>query len=264
MSFAGRTLLKFNMWRESRKYSDLLLNGFDVYQQKTLDDAGLKDSIIDSLQFRVGPTFKVRDGAGAAHVFSEIFIRDQYPARMLSGARTIVDVGANIGLLSYYARRQAPQARIIAIEADPDTFAILNSNLTDQRVECFHQAVSSTPGTLDFYSSSTSGWSSLYPVMGAADGRKVSVRSEPLSTTLRACNIGFIDFLKVDVEGAEYDILLGDPPLWQTPIRHLVAEVDRAPRDERYSFDQLERFMRTKFKSVQIGGGNFPLMICSN
>jgi FkbM family methyltransferase len=35
-----------------------------------------------------------------------------------------------------------------------------------------------------------------------------------LNATLRAKGIAGIDFLKVDVEGAEYDILLGDKALW--------------------------------------------------
>jgi FkbM family methyltransferase len=264
MSIAGRALYRFNQWREAKPYEALLRNGAEVYQQKFLDDAGKRESTIDGLHFKNGTDFKIRDGAGAAHIFYEIFLRDQYPKAMLGGAKTIVDVGSNIGLFSYYARLQAPNARIIAIEADPDTFALLNLNLANQNVERLHQAAASEAGTIDFYSSEISGWSSRYAVLGAKNARRVSVPAEPLSVTLGKLGVDGIDFLKIDVEGAEYDILLGDCDLWSTPIRHLVVEVDRSPRDERYSFEQLMALLRARFASTEVGSGKYPLVRCSS
>lgn len=133
-----------------------------VYRQTLIDNAVQRKAIIESLEFRGGPAFKVRDGVGAAHIFYEIFLLDQYPKSLLCDAKVIVDVGANIGLFSYYARRHAPNARIFAYEADPDTFAVLDVNLKDQSIEKFHRAVASKSGAIDFFSSPVSGWSSLY------------------------------------------------------------------------------------------------------
>lgn len=260
MSIAGRALYRFHQWRESMRYQAVLRNGAEVFRQKLLDDAGNRESIIDELRFKNGPDFKIRDGAGAAHIFYEIFLRDQYPKAMLEGAKTIIDVGANIGLFSYYSRLHAPNARIVAIEADPDTFAVLDLNLARQNIDRLHQAVASEDGAIDFYCSDISGWSSRYPVLGAATGSKVSVRAEPLSTTLAARSIDQIDFLKIDVEGAEYDILLGDKALWNLRIKNLVVEADRFPRDQRYSFDDLLSFMRASFGKVVVGSGNYPLI----
>lgn len=262
MSIAGRTLYRLRQWRERRRYQDILQNGDEVYRQKQIDDAGGDNSIINSLDFIDGPTFKISDGPGAAYIFHEIFLRDQYPKRLLRAAHTIVDVGSNIGLFSYYARLHAPHARILAFEADPTTFAIMDENLADQDIARFHRAVASQSGTIDFYSSPTSGWSSLYPVLGAANARRVVVKAEPLSQALHG--IDKIDFLKIDVEGAEYDILLGDKALWDIPIRNLVVEVDRAPRDPRYTISALLDLLRKKFQSVSIGSGDYPLIIARN
>jgi hypothetical protein len=99
-------------------------------------------------------------------------------------------------------------------------------------------------------------------VLGAANATKVAVRTEPLSETLRARRIDRIDFLKVDVEGAEYDILLGDKKLWNLPIANLIVEVDRTPRDARYSWDDLVSFLKTKFVNISFGTGNYPLVTC--
>lgn len=151
---------------------------------------------------------------------------------------------------------------ILAFEADPDTFAVLSRNLSGQDVMLFHRAAASVPGTIDFYSSDTSGWSSRFPVLGAANARKVSVRAEPLSATLKAMSLNRIDFLKVDVEGAEYDILLGDKPLWDIKIGALVVEVDRTPRDTRYAMRDLVDFLKARFQLVNVGTGHFPLVTC--
>ena len=101
-------------------------------------------------------------------------------------------------------------------------------------------------------------------VLGAKNARKVSVPAEPLSTKLRNRGISQIDFLKVDVEGAEYDILLGDSLLWDQKIRSLIVEADRAPRDARYSIKELVEFLNSKFRSVSVGSGDYPLITCLN
>src|SRR5712672_2377965 len=52
--------------------------------------------------------------------FWQIFARRVY--RVSASDRTIVDIGANIGLFALYAARQAPAARIFAVEPFPSTF----------------------------------------------------------------------------------------------------------------------------------------------
>jgi hypothetical protein len=133
-----------------------------------------------------------------------------------------------------------------------------------------HQAVASESGQIDFFSCNTSGWSSRYPsadpnlqhIIDTSSQRRVSVPAEKLSTTLGSRQIKQLDFLKVDVEGAEYDILLGDKDLWNTPISTLIVEADRTPRDARYSMNDLVELLKSKFRSVSIGNGNYPLITC--
>jgi FkbM family methyltransferase len=157
---------------------------------------------------------------GSAHDFYEISLRDQYPNALLKGARTIIDVGANIGLFSYYAGRHAPHARILAFEADPSTFAILDANLADLNVERLYQAVTSQAGTIDFFVRDKRVVVSP-PSVGCANATKVAVRTQPLGGTLRARR----HFLTVDVEGAEYDSLLGGKELWNLPISNSIVRL---------------------------------------
>jgi hypothetical protein len=70
--------------------------------------------------------------------------------------------------------------------------------------------------------------------------------------------------LKVDVEGAEYDIVLGDEELLSFDIRCLVVEVDRHPRDKRYEFRSMVEKLRNRFGTVieRKRDSNFPLLVC--
>ena len=264
MRSLGSVLLQLNRWRDAGRYRSVLRNGSEVYEQNCLSNSGERKSIISTLEFRRGPLFRVRDGLSAAHTFYEIFLEDHYPRRLLRNASVVVDVGANIGLFSYYSRLHASAARIFAFEADPKTFALLSENMRGLGVDCLQRAVASFDGQIEFFSSPISGRSSSYPVMGAADGQSVKVSTVRLSRFLKQADIRCVDFLKVDVEGAEYDVLLGDAELLNLDIKCLVVEVDRVPRDETYEFRSLVERLRGKFRTVieRKQDSAFPLLIC--
>jgi FkbM family methyltransferase len=246
---------------ERARYQALLANANDVYAEKRADDYGLPSTGLRELQFKSGQAFQLRDGPSGVRTFDEIFMHDLYPRSLLRHARVVVDVGANIGLASYYARLQAPQAKILAFEADPFTFALLSNNVRGLDVHCGNAAVTSKKGEISFFSSEVSGWSSLFQSRGALTAAEVTVPAVKLSDVFK--DIPAVDFLKVDVEGAEYDILLGDSALWDTQINALAVEVDRSPRDDRYRFDDIIDMLRRRFSDVtQLGHAEYPVFVC--
>jgi FkbM family methyltransferase len=221
---------------------------------------------IRSLDFWDGTRLQTRDSTAAAHIFAEIFLARCYDYPEVRTADQIVDVGANIGLFSYFARRQNPSAKILAIEADPHTMRVLSTNVEGKQIQAIHSAASDRSGIVNFYSSRVSGWSSLYEVRGAANGEQVQVPAVRLSSLLRDRGIERIGLLKIDVEGAEYPILLGDRELMEIPIDALLVEVDRNPRDTRYSFGELYDLLQHNFRHVLIvdGGADYPLIYATN
>ncbi len=65
--------------------------------------------------------------------FWQVFLHRCYSVH--STDRSIIDAGANIGLFSLYAARQAPNARILAIEPCPATFERLSQAMHQQGIE---------------------------------------------------------------------------------------------------------------------------------
>jgi FkbM family methyltransferase len=162
-----------------------------------------------------------------------------------------------------------PNAAIFAVEANPDTFQVLFKNVKlnalDRSIRPFNLAMSSRTGKQPFFCAETSGWSSLYDLRGAKDGRAVSVDTMNLSSFRKFHGIREIDYLKIDIEGAEYDVVLGDPEFFAAPIHHLVMELDREPRDRRYTFDELLNCLKRHYGSVSVtcpGWQEYPLVHC--
>ncbi len=126
----------------------------------------------------------------------------------------VADVGANIGLLTLAAAvAVGPEGRVYAFEPEPGPREQLEKTLYVnglRQVEVFDCAVGARRARLTFHVSPIIGHSSLYalpPEEGAATAVKVQVR--PLDEVIE----GPLDVVKIDVEGAELDVLAGMPRL---------------------------------------------------
>jgi FkbM family methyltransferase len=146
-----------------------------------------------------GPvTFTVPDHA-AMMVFQEVFIGREYALDGIEPPATILDLGANVGVSALFFRRQFPDARIVAVEASPALCRLLRENTAGLGVEVRDVAVAARSGTATFYESAESWTGSTIRAVGPA----VQVPAVSLDELLE-CGA---DLVKVDVEGAEFDVL---------------------------------------------------------
>jgi FkbM family methyltransferase len=135
-------------------------------------------------------------------------------ARVIAGygGRTLyfVDVGANVGLYTLFARAQAQQAgakfRALCIEADPDMQERLAFNLAAsgaaEEAEIIRCAVADREGVLRFSVNHESRGMSRLDGAGALE-----VAARPLARIIDGARLPQIDVLKMDIEGAELPAL---------------------------------------------------------
>jgi FkbM family methyltransferase len=161
----------------------------------------------------------------------EIFGRRCYSAELDSRVPTIVDVGANIGLATLYFKRRWPSAEIIAIEPSEPAFAILRRNIAENgisNVATFNVAVGAREGIAHLYRDPNGGnpTMSLDPSRGGTVAQIIEVKT--LSQLLPPKT----DLLKIDVEGAEREVLfeLGSAGMLPS-IRRLIVEVHHRPEE---------------------------------
>ena len=203
--------------------------------------------------------------------------RDAYSdQRLLLGddnAKTIIDVGANVGntVEKYYFTY--PDATIHAFEPDPTTFAQLTKRYsTHPRVKCWCNAVSNDQNMAAFFINEDPGTNSLLP--RPESGRryynkrgvlrqKVEVPSVTLDEFCDSNGITAVDILKLDIQGGELLALEGATQLLSSQsVSVIYTEVqfiqlyDRAPL-----FHEICHFLEAKGFSLY---GLYDLVVAAN
>ena len=157
---------------------------------------------------------------GELAVLHEVLLHQQY--EVVADPAVIVDLGANVGFATLYFSRRYPEARIVAVEADPNTYSRLVQNVQRlPRVTTYNAAMSSRRGKVKFYCSSSSSIGSALSRQSELD-REVDVDGMTLGDLLAVAEIARVDLLKIDIEGAEVE-LLENAPL--DAVDEIVAEL---------------------------------------
>ena len=125
----------------------------------------------------------------------------------------IFDIGANIGWYSIHIANTFEESTIYAFEPIPETFEKLIKNHELNRVSNLfieNVALSNFKGELNFfYSPYQTGAASSKNILGSEDITKLTCPTTSVDMYIKDKNIKGLDFIKCDVEGAEYLVLQG-------------------------------------------------------
>ena len=163
----------------------------------------------------------LRTVGGDIFVLHEVFGSGCYdPPTGLPTPRTIVDLGANVGLTTLYFASKAPGARFICVEPAPSNAELLRRNVRVlPQVVIVQAAVAKTSGTVAF--------DDTRPTWGGGITCGGGIRVAAISIDdliMHYAPEGMIDLLKMDIEGAEADVLSG-PMHWLDRVSCIVAEL---------------------------------------
>lgn len=160
----------------------------------------------------MGFTLAFRPGSSDEGVLSHSFDNDIFlkgvPEYQPQNSHTVLDVGAHLGDFSLLLSRRV--ARVYAVEARGETFALLKTNLSLNHagnVTADHLALGDKNGFCRLYLASEGeswGDSTTFDFNGAAE----TVPCLTLERYLFERNIQHVDFAKFNCEGAEFPILL--------------------------------------------------------
>jgi FkbM family methyltransferase len=160
-----------------------------------------------------GFTFHYRNEPEFELLSREIFEEGEYRFACDRSDPTIVDCGSHIGLSIAWFKQRFPKARITAFEPDPETFQLLQTNVAINRfddVELLNLALAPDRGTSLFYGE----FGVAEPMASAHSLRRewgtqrseqsILVNTVPLADYIA----GPVDYLKVDIEGAETEVMV--------------------------------------------------------
>jgi FkbM family methyltransferase len=159
----------------------------------------------------------------------------QYIARHLRPGDIYIDIGANVGVHAMHgAQRVGATGRVHAIEASPTIFGLLQSNIARNglsNITAHNVAVSDHHGTLTVYlhGSGNLGLTTILQAVDTTSAQEETIEARPLAGIVPEADILNARLIKIDVEGAEWQVLQGMAAL--IPRLHedvsLVVEVSR-------------------------------------
>jgi FkbM family methyltransferase len=140
---------------------------------------------------------------------------------------TVVDVGAGLGDFTVRVARECPSSTVYAFEPLPESFERLRENVAlngVSNVRAFPEAVAGRPGELALYSVTGLSGQHRTAAERSGSGASISVPATTLADVFERLSIPRCDFLKIDCEGAEYDILLSTPDATLSKVTHIAME----------------------------------------
>lgn len=166
--------------------------------------------------------------------FYEIFIRKVYEKNniKIKEGDIVVDIGSNIGMFAHYALKNKAKS-IICCEPNPKAFAVLESVFCNNSKVCLNNfAISRNETSLQLlypeeyeFSGGEFISSNSAVTWYNRDFRSVGVKGICFSDFLNLNNITKIDFLKIDCEGGEFEILTPENGvLFKNNVKNLVLE----------------------------------------
>lgn len=142
----------------------------------------------------------------------------------LPDSAIILDLGANVGYTAVDLAVRYPRTRIFAVELDADNIALAQWNLQpfSQRCTVIQAAVWSYDGEVGY--GGDAAWTQH--VFPAEAGEKAERKALALTmeTLFERFGLVRVDFVKMDIEGAEAEILLPMAP-WLAQVEMLKVEV---------------------------------------
>jgi FkbM family methyltransferase len=187
----------------------------------TLDKSQLRNEVsqrdgllLKTKAFANGYKISYRNDCELEVIYDDIFTKNTYFFETENPAPLIIDCGGHIGLAVLYFKSLYPRSRVVTFEPNPETFSLLQRNIAQNSlrgVEAINMALSREDNEdailyvgedfLETWDSTDTIKSDLWDNMDLYRG--ISVRSARLSSYIN----GKVEFIKLDIEGAEYDVL---------------------------------------------------------
>jgi len=200
-----------------------------LYGGVTTPDGSVVQVNIDRLQH---PLY-ARSGTPDAVEIVHSVIREAYGKYLPEGeVKFVVDAGAYIGDATAWYLSRFPASRVVALEPNPESFAMLQRNCAayGSRARTINGALWFQDGNLDLVFDPTTPTGNSVAHRESSGSKKCAAFS--LQTILEQSGAAEIDILKVDIEGAELELFSTDADPWLSRTRYITMEIHS---DEAYA-----------------------------
>lgn len=178
-----------------------------------------------------GRTIRIHGNSMDRHIFHRIFARDEYRLNSMEpgSCGDMIDIGGHVGL---FAVRAAPLARrLFSYEPVPSNYDLLLENVRGlPQVTAYPLGVAGQSGPRSMFASPQPAGHSLYASEADQGKPSLEVPCITVEEIFRRHGIERVSVLKLDCEGAEYEILYAIPPGLFRRIERICMEYHPVPR----------------------------------
>lgn len=183
----------------------------------------------------------------------EIIVRDDYELSKFKSddENTFIDIGANCGIATLILGKQNPRSIVYSFEPDPKLFKVLEKNVLLNRltnVRLFNKAVAKEGiDYLDLFlhpeytgGNTTCASKESSELFFNKNLESVKVECISLDQIIKVNNIQNVKLLKIDCEGAEYEILYGSNLFKTNIVENMVGEFHNLSYNDKVKSDTTE------------------------
>jgi len=189
------------------------------------------------LSLKNGLKFTVRPNTSDISIVNEVYLYHVYDSVFdpiegtMSSKPVIIDIGANIGIFSVFAATRYPKAHVISLEPMSDNLEAIEENLRlnnlSSRVTSIKKGIGIKTGSSELYRNdeTDTGGGSLYMLdKDGFKGVKTEIELITLEDIFKELKIKYVDVMKVDCEGGEYEIFYSTPQEILKKISSMIIE----------------------------------------
>lgn len=216
-------------------YALSLSANFDAYHQCVVPMTENGMEVVDYSRSRL-QTFKLSglEFEVASFPEEEQAILDYFRHYRPQAGETVFDLGANCGLSTYYlSKAVGPTGRVVAFEPDPVNHEVLLRNIIRHglnNVTPLRQAIAAHTARLEFFSEGTIGSTLAHQSSRGTVGTTVRVEAVSLADACRTH--GVPRFIKMDIEGAEIEVLDASQPFLKDNAIHFAIDTNHYKQGE--------------------------------
>ena len=196
--------------------------------------------------------------------FKESFFEEVYFKNLPSQLEdtynpNVLDIGANVGYFSLCTILKLNKPHIYAYEPIKGNYQLLQQNIDRapyDGLRLYNMAVSNLPGDITLRFSEDDITTSASLLSNATGTHEEVVKCTTLEDIMRENKLRKIDLLKMDCEGAEYNILYNTTPELYAKINCIALET-HAGSGEKENHDALLAFLKSAGYQTKTSNGNF-------
>lgn len=197
-----------------------------------------------------GLQFRVRTAMDVWVIKETCLDRDYENGTALQDRWTIIDIGAGLGDFTAYAAYRAPNGRVLAFEPFPESFALLQQNVSLNKLDNVAAspcAIAEKPGSLAL---NIGLGEAVQHSTTQAGTDAIDVPAITLQQVFDEHGLDRCDFLKMDIEGGEYAILHGADTALLKRVQRIALEYHDNTSAGQH--DQLVQLLQSQGYQVQV------------